>query len=263
MTEATDTTQEPNSQTTTDQSAPKGDAPAPGSSDTTSSTTETKVDDEGSLLNPKGDESQTDENNEKNVENKDEKGESESALFGAPADDAAYEIAGLPDGLTIDDAALAAVTPLARELNLSNEGLSKLAGVYAESVLPGVVAQVQQQVADQVNADVAALRKDWATQARAAVTGGKAEDGTDIAPDPAFGGKTLKEVQQIAAKAIDRFGGAEFREFVETNGLGNHPVMLKWAFLSGSAISEDMNFENGPMSPATPKTREQKYYNRS
>lgn len=270
MSDLPDTTQDQNSQTTTDQSAPKGDAPAPGSTDTSSSTTDQQNDagdDDASLLGgkPDGDGADDAGDDKGDKTDGDDAGDDSgdtAALFGAPADDAAYEITGLPDGVTLDAGAIAAVTPLARELNLSNEGLSKLAGVYAESVLPGVVSQVQTQMTDQINADVAELRKSWATEARTAVVGGKAEDGTVIAPDPIYQGKTLKEVQGVAAKAIDRFAGPEFREFVDQNGLGNHPSLLRFAFLAGSAISEDTSFENGAGASAAPKTREQKYYNR-
>lgn len=177
-------------------------------------------------------------------------------LFGAPAADAAYTIEGLPEGTTIDKATLDAITPLARELNLSNQGMSKLAGLYAEKVLPGVA----KQVIDGVNADVAATQKAWVAEATALVSGATLEDGTKVAADAAFAGKSMREVQQVAAKAIDRFGGTAFREFCEQTGMGNHPAMLKFAFLAGSAISEDTGLERGGGQPAITKTREEKYY---
>lgn len=176
-------------------------------------------------------------------------------LFGAPEGDAEYALT-LPEGVTLDKAALDAVVPLFKELNLSNEGASKLASAYAENVLPGVVAQVM----DGVNADVAAQQTEWANAAKQAVLGGKDADGNAVDADAAFGGKTLKEVQQVAAKALDRFGGTELREFMEATGMGNHPAMLKFAYQAGAAISEDQSFERGGGTPNTPKTREEKYY---
>lgn len=181
-----------------------------------------------------------------------------AALFGAPEGDAAYEIA-LPEGVTLDKAALDAVTPLARDLNLSNAGMQKLAETYMTAVQPAVV----KQVLDGVNADVAATQKAWSDAAVLAVTGGTDADGAKIAPDKAFEGKAMKEVQQVAAKAIDRFGGADFRAFCEETGMGNNPALLKFAYLAGSLISEDTGLERGGGQPVTPLTREQKYYNRS
>ena len=165
-----------------------------------------------------------------------------AALFGVPEGD--YVPAGLPEGTVIDKAALDAVTPVARELGLSNEGFSKLAGVYAEKVLP----QVTEAVTSQIMAQSAATTAGWATETTEAVK-----------TDPAFGGKQLSEVQAVAAKALDRFGGTEFRQYLADTGLGNHPAMMKAMFLAGSAIAEDTTFERGgPV--ITPKSREDKFY---
>jgi hypothetical protein len=165
-----------------------------------------------------------------------------AALFGVPEGD--YEPAGLPEGTVIDKAALEAVTPVARELGLSNEGFSKLAGVYAEKVLP----QVTEAVTSQILAQSAATTAQWATEATESVR-----------TDPAYAGKPLPEVQAIAAKALDRFGGTEFRQYLADTGLGNHPAMLKAMFLAGSAIAEDTTFERGG-TPAVAKTRAEKFY---
>jgi len=258
MTDQPATTPEQNSPTPTDQTASKDAPPAQDSSDTNSPTTETNPDagDEGSLL---GDAKTGDAKpeGEQGGDANAEKGDAEpNPLFGAPADDAQYEIAGLPEGMSIDADALAAVTPLARELNLSNEGLSKLAGVYTESVLPGVVKQMETDL----QAQAAQVRKDWGTDARAAVQGGTNAAGEPVEADPAYAGHTLSEVQSIAAKSLDRFGGEGFREFLNGNGLGNHPAMLRYSFLAGKAISEDTNFERGAGVPSAPLTREEKYY---
>lgn len=264
MADPTDTTPATNSPTTENPSAPKDASPAPDSSDTNSSTTpspsteQTPDADGGSLLNPK-----EGKDSDGSVANADDNGDPDgaeggepNALFGAPEDGTDYEISGLPDGITIDKDALAAVTPLARELNLSNEGLSKLAGVYTENVLPGVVQQMQNDLA----AQAAQVTKDWATDARASVVGGQNAAGETVEADPVYAGRTLAEVQQVSAKALDRFGGEGFREFLDQHGLGNHPQMLRFAFAAGSAIGEDTSFERGGGVPSAPLTREEKYY---
>lgn len=251
MADESDTTETQNEQTTTDQSAPKGDSPAPDSSDTNSSTTESATTDDGSILNPKTEDAQGDDVDA-------DKGEPDptAEFYGAPEGD--YEITGLPEGETVDADTLAAITPIAKELNLSSTGLSKLAGVYAEKVLPGVA----EQVAAGINAQVAELRAGWATEARTAVQGGKDADGNPVAADTVYGGKTLGEVQQVSAKALDRFGGTEFREFLEANGLGNHPQMLRFAYQAGALLSEDTNLDRTRGAPDKPLTREEKFYGR-
>lgn len=168
-----------------------------------------------------------------------------AALFGAPEGDAAYQLEGLPEGTSVDEEALAAIAPVARELNLSNQGLSKIAGVYAEKVLPGVT----QKVVSQIESDQAALTADWANQAQVAVK-----------EDPVYAGQAMPVVRATAAKALDRFGGSEFREFLEVTGLGNHPAMLKFAYQAGAAIAEDTTFEAGGAKPPAATSRADKYY---
>ena len=163
-------------------------------------------------------------------------------LFGVP--EGTYEIAGLPEGTVIDTATLSAVEPVARELGLSNAGMSKLAAVYADKVVPALT----EQVTNQILAQSAATTQGWATETIEAVR-----------TDAAYGGKPLAEVQAIAAKALDRFGGPEFREYLKDTGLGNHPAMMRAMFLAGSAIAEDTTFERGSNVPPK-KTREEKYY---
>ncbi len=180
-------------------------ADTPETTDTTTSTTEVppavtsaaspapdlSTTDEGSILNPKQADAATgdaavDAGSGDGSDGADDSAD-DSPLFGAPAEDAAYELTGLPDGVTIDTDALAAISPVARELNLSNEGLSKIAGVYAETVLP----HVQNTLAQQINDDAAQLKKDWALDTRAIIGGGKNAAGEDVTADPVFQGKPL------------------------------------------------------------------------
>jgi len=231
----TDLTPTPTDQPATDQSQATGSE--------SSSTTETPqadppAEDEGTLLTgkePKADEP------EKTPEQLAAEAE-HAKLFGAPEGD--YEIAGLPDDMEIDKAALDAVTPVAKELGLSNEGFSKLANVYATQVLP----QVTETVVDNLQKDIAAQHATWASEAIELVK-----------TDPIFEGKPLTEVQQFAAKSIDRFGGEDFRKFLNDTGLGNHPAMMKFAYATGMAIAEDTSFERGSTAP-TKKTVVEKFY---
>ena len=165
-----------------------------------------------------------------------------AAFYGAPEGDAGYELA-LPEGVEVDKSALEVITPIAKELNLSSEGLSKIASVYAEKVLPSVVERVNAEL-DQ---NITATRAAWATEAR-----------EQIGTDPTFDGKSYDDVLKVSAKTLDRFGGEEFRKYLDETGLGNHPAMLKVAYQIGKAISED-SFERGGAT-TTPKTSVEKFY---
>lgn len=85
------------------------------------------------------------------------KGEADPAPAGADADEGgkgeedadqptvpeAYDLA-MPEGMQVDEQMLEAVTPIAKELGLSNEGLQKLADAYAQRVNAQTTAALEQ-----------------------------------------------------------------------------------------------------------------------
>jgi hypothetical protein len=216
------------------------------------------LDDAGDLADvPKGDEDDPDPD--------------ANPLHGAPEGDDAYDLTGLlPEGMSLDPAALEAFTPTAKELNLSPAGLAKL----AEAGLP----VVEQRFHQGLIADVVAQRKGWETESRNMMTGYKADDGTQVAPDPIFAGSNYDDVMAVAAKGIDRlttdeqgqprmYAGANadgtpgtFRDFLKSTGLGTHPAMVQAFYLVGHKVSEDTDFIRHGDVPKTKLSREERYY---
>jgi hypothetical protein len=196
-----------------------------------------------------------------------------SALLGAPDGD--YELA-LPDDATFDIAKedLDKLTPLAKEIGLSNAGLSRL----ATEAVPVVMDAVNRSMV----ADVIDTRKAWESDARAFVQGGKLTDGTEITASAIFAGENMDAVTTTAARAMDRFTKnadgtpimfpaakvgedgqmvpGTFRDFLKTTGLGNHPGMVQFAYMAGKLLGEDSDFERGGDVAPTKLSREDKYY---
>jgi hypothetical protein len=141
-------------------------------------------------------------------------------LHGAPEGEYALT---LPEGMSgLDPDAMAAATPLLKELGLSNEGASKLLPV-AQTLVERGAAQAQAALAQQV----AAQSKAWADAFTA---------------DPELGGTRAAETQHLIATAIDKLGGAsagEFRQFLNDTRLGNHPVLGRILKEAGKLVSED------------------------
>jgi hypothetical protein len=239
-------TTEPQS-STTDQPGATGATTTPGE---TSSTTDDQPAD-GSILGDAGKDGKPGEDKpvdepkpgeDKPDKSGDDEGDEPNALLGAPEGD--YEIIGLPEGTEIDKVALDALDPVAREIGLSNEGMSKLAGVYAEKILP----HVAEQVTTGLNAQIDEIKRGWDSETRKA-----------IAEDPKFDGKSFAEVTAISAKALDRLGGEGLRKALTESGFGNHPAMVEFAYRAGKAIKED-DFDRGEGAPGAPKTRAEKFY---
>ncbi|MDP1244198.1 peptidase, partial [Klebsiella pneumoniae] len=90
---------------------------------------------------------------------------------------------------------------VAPELGLSNDQPQKLAGLR-----PQLQEQIQNRQDDSWGQQV----EQWAADTKA---------------DKEIGGYKLTVSVGHAQKAMDTFASLEFREFLDSTGLGNHPVM--------------------------------------
>ena len=126
-----------------------------------------------------------------------------------------YEIKA-PEGMTVDQGLLDTVTPIFKELGISQEGAQKLADAYA----PQVSKMLESQKQEAING----FQK--------MVTEWKDQTTKDL------GANGAKELAH-AAKFIDRFGGTELRQVLNETGLGNHPIMVKAFIAAGKAIAND------------------------
>lgn len=59
-----------------------------------------------------------------------------------------------------------------------------------------------------------------------------------VKADKEIGGDKLADTLAVAKKAVD-LGPPELKEFLNSSGLGNHPLFVRWAHTIGKALSED------------------------
>lgn len=146
-----------------------------------------------------------------------------SAVTGAPD---AYDTAAwtMPEGVEFDQEGFEAVEPVLRDLNLDNDQAGKLMSAYAEKIVP----MIQDRAAKQMDAAAQELSANLAR---------------DLQADPEVGGAKLKEAQAYAAKGIaaaipDAGARAQFSQFLNESGLGNHPLLTRVLASAGRALSE-------------------------
>lgn len=165
-----------------------------------------------------------------------------ASLLGAPEK---YEF-DLGEGVTFDEAAFAAIEPVLRDMDLSQEAANKIIGGYAEKVLPVLQQRAETQAAEAGQQLIA----DWAKETLA---------------DKEVGGARLEESKALAARTIARFlpdnaEGQQFRTFLNESGLGNHPQMMRMLSRIGRDLGE------AKADPGTgggrPMTTEEKFYGR-
>lgn len=122
-----------------------------------------------------------------------------------------------PEGFEgeLDQSAIEAFEPIAKELGLTQEQADKMVALHAESV-----QRAQQQARD-----------NWAQQTQAWVD--------ELKNDAEFGGQAFEETVTAATKAIEQFGTPGLKEALESTGMGNHPELVRTFAQIGKAIGED------------------------
>ena len=141
---------------------------------------------------------------------------------GAPEEYADFT---LPEGIEADPDLIAEFKTEAKRLNLSQEDAQKLVDIQAklaEKQGKAILEQHQKTV------------KEWADQV-------KQDLGADYQKELSY-----------AAKAINKFGTPELREFFNATGIGNHPELVKVFINIGKQISEDAFVEG--KTKAAPKS---------
>ena len=133
-----------------------------------------------------------------------------------------YTAFDLPEGITLDEAALGKFTPLAQELKLDQAQAQKLVSVYAE-----MQAENGKAFADQV-----------------------AQWGEDARNDAEIGGAKFTENVGTAITGLKAFGSPELTTLLNETGLGNHPEMLRFCHRVGLALQEDKTLAPGSASGA-------------
>lgn len=146
-----------------------------------------------------------------------EAGEEEKKSEGAPEK---YEFAA-PEGMELDEEALGAFEPVAREMNLTQEQAQQFVNLYGEQI-----ARVQEAQLAQWNKTV----DGWLDEAK---------------KDEEIGGKAFSETLDTARKALSEFGTPELLKALDDSGMGNHPEVIRFAAKVGKAVSDDRIHSGG------------------
>lgn len=154
-------------------------------------------------------------------------GGDEPPILGAPE---TYEVkvpeALAEKGMEFDKEVFGLVEPELRAMNLSNDAAQRLTNVYAEKVVPALVARGEKQAESAQLERAATIRKEWEDAAKA---------------DPEIGGQNYDKTVDACAQVWDRYGikrGTGFRQLLDESGLGNHPEMLRFLSRVASTTGE-------------------------
>lgn len=138
-----------------------------------------------------------------------------------PADKApeTYTDFTMPEGRSLNKETLGEATTLFRELGLSQESAQKLIDFATKN---------QISTEDAGKAAYTAMREGWRTEVLKDTT---LSTGTDLKP----------EVKQSIGRAIDNLGpelGPQFRQILDTSGIGDNPIMVKAMYELSKFVTE-------------------------
>lgn len=172
-----------------------------------------------------------DDDEGKSPEGKD--GQADKPKDGAPE---TYEAFTTPDGVQLDETAIAQATPIFKELNLDQSGAQKLVDVYA--TLQQAAAQQQVDGFNQV-------KKDWQAEIKA---------------DPEFGGDKLPETLGAAKAVLGKFGDKALLNDMKEWGWANHPGLIRLLARVKAHLSEDTLVTGDEAAQQRPKSAAQTIY---
>lgn len=156
-----------------------------------------------------------------------------SAPAAAAAPPAEYKF-NLPEGVAFSPEMQSGITDFAKKAGLSQE--------HAQGLVDFAAAQLQA-----IDAKASEVRNGWKAAAE---------------KDPEIGGEKLAPALAAAAEVIAAFAGqdaTEFKQYLDTTGLGNHPVLIKVLARVRAQISSDKFVQGG--SPPAPQTAQSFYPN--
>lgn len=128
-----------------------------------------------------------------------------------------YDKLIVPDGFVLDTSAMTELTPVLSEMKASPETAQKLIDLYVKQV-------------EQIRTDTAKQIQETTSSWSDALT-----------KDPEIGGAKLNENLAAARKVLNKYGNAEFVEFLRDSGIGSYTPLVKFLLsVSKDALPDNM-----------------------
>jgi hypothetical protein len=148
-----------------------------------------------------------------------------------PAPPPKYEPFTLPDGVTVDEGKLGEFHAILSELELEGKADHAMLQAKGQKLVDFHINEVKNAVTNITEL----YQKTWEKQ--------KTDWKESVVKDPELGGNRLQTSIDTALNFIRTHGGTseqqqEFRELMESSGLGNHPAVIRLFVNAGRTMSE-------------------------
>jgi len=152
---------------------------------------------------------------------------------GAPE---SYEAFTMPEGMDLDQGLIDAVSPIFKELDLSQGKAQKLIDAYN-----GMIDERGKAQADETKSVI----EGWVKE---------------IKDDKEYGGAKFNETVRLANRAVSALDKGDLVGLLKRTGLSNHPELIKAFAEAGKLMSEDGNFNSGAGGGGGEKTLAERIY---
>lgn len=165
-----------------------------------------------------------------------------------PAPPPAYDAFNIPEGVTLDDSRVKEFTGILGEFEQNSKADHALVQEFGQKAVDFHIGELKRAVED-VNKY---YQTSWEKQ--------KTDWKDSFLKDPEIGGNRFQTTIDSALSFIRTHGGTdeqqkEFRNLMETSGLGNHPTMIRILANAGQAMSEGRPLSaQKPVTPIKSKT---------
>ncbi|KKM17597.1 hypothetical protein LCGC14_1674220 [marine sediment metagenome] len=133
-----------------------------------------------------------------------------------------YEDFKLPEGVELDEVALADFVPMAKEAGLTQEQAQKLVDFQAKRV---------QEYSDSQEKAWTDMQESWRVATKS---------------DKEIGGPAFDQSLAQAKTFLKAYGTPELMEALDTTGMGNHPEVIRAFARAGKAMGDDKLAIGGP-----------------
>lgn len=141
-----------------------------------------------------------------------------------------YEAFTLPDGIQLDEEALASATPVFKDVGLNQEQAQKLVSLYADMQNKAAASQV---------AGFQQVKQAWVSE---------------IKSDAEFGGAKLTQTLGAAKAVIGKYGDKALLNDLKEWGWANHPGLIRMLARVNADLSEDTLVNADAAAQAAPKS---------
>ncbi len=170
------------------------------------------------------------------VEKDDENEDGKSEVKDSKADETEhapeeYTEFSVPEDMNLDEAAVEAFAPIAKELDLTQDQAQKLVDIYAERKLDETRG---------MHDAFETVQADWQKEAKA---------------DKEYGGDNFTANIKLANNFLTEYGSADLNTALAETGMGNHPELIRLFVKAGKVMGDDtLDFGKGqsavPQDPA-------------